>query len=278
MFVPLLGSLTDVFLPVLYVVTATAYGLAFFREEAFAKLWKSRLLLATTVTHFFAIGLHTAQHGHCMVTTIFEMMSLVAFTVITTYTVIEFRTNIKGTGFFLVCLASLFELVSAVGTKLPVSQTPNPVLSNMGIGLHVSSAVFGFGGIAISAVYGMLYLFLHRALKKGDFGSFFKHLPSLESLERLSAVAMVLGFMLLTVAILIGGFWLPRTFENFSYADPKLVATGAVWLLYSIVLVAKYALRLDGKRVITLSLAGFVLSMLSFTVVNAFFSGFHRFF
>ena len=274
----LLGACADVLLPVFYALTTLAYGVAFFRDDELAKRWQSRLLLTTALLHFLAIGLHTARYGHCMVTTIYEMMSLVAFTVLATYTLIEFRTKVKGTGFFLVSLAALFEFVSAVTVQLPVSAPTNPVLSNLGIGLHVSAAVFGFGAIAISAVYGMLYLFLHRALKKGDFGSFFKHLPSLESLERLSAVAMALGFVFLTVAIFIGAVWLPRVFSQFSYVDPKLVATAAVWVLYACVLVAKYALRLDGKRVVTLSLAGFVLSLLSFTVVNAFFSTFHRFF
>ena len=277
-FIAIAKSLAEVALPILYVVTSIGYGLAFFKDDAFARMWKSRLLLATTITHFFYIGLHTAQEGHCMVTTPFEMMSLVAFTLIATYTLIEFRTNVKGTGFFLVTLAGLFELVSSVMLKVTPGGEMNPVLSNLGIGLHVTAAIFGFGGIAISAVYGLLYLLLFRELKRSDFGNFFKHLPSLEALEQLNTASSIIGFAFLTVAISIGAFWLPRIFVNFSYADPKLIATALVWAVYAAVLFAKYVVRLDGKRVISLSLGGFVLAIFSLTVVNAFFSHFHKFY
>ncbi|MBL0174130.1 MAG: cytochrome c biogenesis protein CcsA [Ignavibacteria bacterium] len=271
-------SIAEVFLPILYVVTAIGYGMAFFRDDAMARQWKSRLLLATTATHFAYIGLHTASEGHCMVTTPFEMMSLVAFTLIATYTVIEFKTSVKGTGFFLVTLAGAFELVSSVMLKVTTGGEMNPVLSNLGIGLHVTAAIFGFGGIAISAVYGLLYLLLFGELKRSDFGKFFKHLPSLESLERLNTAASIIGFAFLTVAIGIGVFWLPRTFANFSYLDPKLLATALVWCVYAAVLFAKYVLKLDGRRVIRLSIGGFVLAIFSLTVVNAFFSHFHKFY
>lgn len=271
-------SVAEVFLPVMYVTTVLLYGLAFFRDDVFAKRWKSRLMIATVATHFVYIGMHSVENGRCMVTTPFEMMSLVAFTIICTYMIIELTTSIRGTGFFLVGIAALFELVSSVTVRLPVSGIPNPVLSNLGIGLHVSAAIFGYGGIAISAVYGLLYLKLYRELKKSTFGSFYRQLPSLESLERLSIASVAVGFSFLSIAIGIGVFWLPRIFENFTYADPKLLATGLVWLIYLGVLVARYVVRIDGRRVVTLSLSGFVLVLFSLTIVNAFFSGFHRFY
>jgi ABC-type uncharacterized transport system permease subunit len=268
----------EVFLPVLYVLSVLLYGLAFFRDDTFANRWKARTLAVTFALHFVYIGLHSVEHGRCMVTTPFEMMSLVAFTILTTYLIIERTTRISETGFFFAGIAAAFELVSAVMVKVPSTTPMNPALANLGIGLHVSAAIFGFGSITISAVYGLLYLLLYRDLKSGKFGSFYQHLPSLESLERLSTAAVVVGFTFLTVAICIGGFWLPRVFENFSYMDPKLLATGLVWLIYAGVLVAKYIVRIDGRRVVTLSMSGFVLAVLSMTIVNAFLSSFHRFY
>jgi len=213
-----------------------------------------------------------------MVTSPFEMMSLVAFTILATYTIIELATSIRGTGFFLVGIASVFQLFSAVTMKLPAIGTANPALSNLGIGLHVSAAIFGFGGIAISAVYGLLYLLMYRALKRSSFGSIYNHLPSLESLEKLCAASAAIGFLFITIAFGIGVVWLPRIFPAHSYFDPKLIATGVVWIIYAVVLIAKYVAKLDGKRVITISLGGFLLAVFSMTIVNAFFSNFHKFY
>ncbi len=272
------NSVAEVFLPVGYVVTTLAYGLAFMQENALAKRWKSRLLLATTITHFLYIGMHSAEYGRCMVTTPFEIMSLIAFTILMTYAIIEYRTSIKGSGFFIIGLATVFELISAVVVKMPSAGEANPVLSEMGIGLHVSLAIFGYAGFALSAVYGVLYLLMYRELKRESIGSLYENLPSLEALEHLSIQAAIVGFLFLTISMLIGIVWLPKLIENYSYYDPKLISTVLVWLLYAGVLLAHYLLDIDGRRIIRISLGGFVFALLSMTVVNMFLSNFHRFF
>ena len=209
MFLLFASGFAEVFLPVLYVSTVIAYAQDFFREDAFARRWKTPLLLATAILHFFYIGLHAAEHGRCMVTTPFEVMSLIAFTLTGLYAVVELRTRVTGTGLFFVGLAAVFELISAVMMKLPALPRMNPVLANPGLGLHVTGAVLGFGGFAISAVYAALYLLMYRDLKKGIFGSFFRHLPSLEGMERMCMTAAMVGFLFMSVAMGIGIFWLP---------------------------------------------------------------------
>lgn len=272
-----LNGVAEVFLPIGYVMAAFLYAMDFRRCESIAGHWKTRVLQSTVTMHFLYIGMHTAEYGRCMVTTPFEIMSLIAFTLATTYMIIELRTGERGTGPFVVALATLFELTSAVVMKMPTSGDPNPVLSNMGIGLHVSFAVFGYAGFALSAVHGLLYLLMYRELKRGGTGSIYKNLPSLESLERMTVLSSLVGFVFLTVSMVIGGVWLPRIFENYSYLDPKLIATALVWLMYAVLLMAFYAMKVDGKRIVRLSIWGFAFSILSMTLVNMFLSQFHRF-
>lgn len=274
----LLNSLSEVFLPILYAMTTMAYGLAFFREDSLAQKFKSHLCLITFLTHTVYIGMYSVEFGRCMVTTPFEIMSLIAFTILTTYIFIEYRTKVKDTGFFFLSVAMVFELVSAVTVKVGGSGTPNEILQKVPIGLHVATAIFGLGAIAISAVYGLLYLFQYRELKRDAPGAFFRHLPSLEALERLCLNAAIIGFVFVTISIAIGVVTLPQAVESFSWHDPKLLFTGVMWLLYLGVLVAKYVLRMDGRKVVTLSLSGFAIAVFSMTIVNAFFGSFHNFF
>ncbi|MFA6232636.1 MAG: cytochrome c biogenesis protein CcsA [Bacteroidota bacterium] len=273
----LLNGIAEVFLPIGYVMAAFLYAMDFRKCESISGNWKSRVLQGTVLLHFLYIGMHTAEYGRCMVTTPFEIMSLIAFTLAVTYMIIELRTGERGTGSFIVALATLFELISAVVMKMPSSGDPNPVLSNMSIGVHVSFAVFGYSGFALSAMYGLMYLLMYRELKRGGTGSIYQNLPSLETLERMAVFSSLVGFVFLTVSMFIGGFWLPRVFENYSYLDPKLLATALVWLLYAAVLFAHYFLHVDGKRIVRLSIGGFIFSLLSMTIVNAFLSQFHRF-
>ena len=97
-------------------------------------------------------------------------------------------------------------------------------------------------------------------------------------LERMSFTATVFGFLLLTVAIVVGLVWMPKVFGNIPYTDPKLFGTIAIWLIYAVGLTAKKVARWQGKRIIVLSLFGFAIAMFSMTIINIFLSGFHKFF
>lgn len=275
-FFHLLNSICEVLLPVAYFATVAAYGLAFFRDDPLAERVKSRILILTVAMHAFYIFSHTLEYHRCMVTTAFEIMSLVAFTIAGTYWFIETRTRVRQTGFFAIGVAFLFLLVSSVMMREP--SEPNKLLKEISVGLHISAATFGYGAIAISAVYGALYLILYRQLKRGRFGVSFKHLPSLESLEKLSTYATIVGFFFLTVTIPLGYFSLTRLLPEVSRFDPKLIATGLVWLIYATVLVAHFLARVEGRRIMVLSLSGFALALFSWTITNAFMSNFHRFF
>jgi ABC-type uncharacterized transport system permease subunit len=89
--------------------------------------------------------------------------------------------------------------------------------------------------------------------------------------------AEVLGFVMLSVAILIGLFWLPRVFADFSYWDPKLVGSVVIWLLYAVGLAAKRRFGWQGRRMMILTLIAFCFVFLSMTVINLYLSGFHSF-
>jgi HemX protein len=271
------NSVAEVVLPILYVLITYMYAVTFFGHDAISERWKSRGLLLTVVIHFIYVGLHTAEYSRCMVTTPFEIMSLIAFTLVLTYAIIEFRTGEKGTGLFILALATMFEITSTIVMKLSDPNVANPVLSNMGIGLHVTLAIFGYAGFALSAMYSVMYLMMYRELKRGSTGSAYRNLPSLEGLERMTVVPAIVGFAFLTISIVLGLLWLPKLYMDFSWLDPKLLSTGVVWLLYLALLLARYVLRIEGKRIVLMSLCGFAGIILSLTIVNVFLSDFHRF-
>jgi ABC-type uncharacterized transport system permease subunit len=130
----------------------------------------------------------------------------------------------------------------------------------------------------MSAIYGLLYLILYKEIKLNKFGLIFNRLPSLEILERLSFYSAIIGFVLLSVAILIGIIWLPTAFPDFSYIDPKLIGTFLVWILYGIGILSKVFGKWQGKRVVVFSIVGFVIAILSTTLTNFLAQSFHSFY
>lgn len=265
-----------VFIPVLYASLVILYGLSFFGASTLADRWKSPLLHSTVLFHVGYILVRTAAFDHPPVTTVFEIMTLLAASIAIGYTYIELRTRASNTGFFILLLALVFQIVSSLSIKDLTEIAP--ILRSRLLGFHVSAALLGYTAISLSAVYGFLYLMLYHEIKSSRFGVIYSRLPNLEMLEKMSHKAEVFGFVMLTIAITIGLFWLPRAFENFSYWDPKLVGTLFIWILYAIGLGAKKKLGWQGRKTMIISLIGFGFVFLSMTVVNLYFSGFHSFY
>jgi HemX protein len=262
-------------LPVIYFILVCTYGKAFFKSSKFSEKLKSPLLYFVTALHLIYLLLRIAAFSHPPITKVFEIMTVVAFSISLAYIYIELKTKVKNTGYFILMVAFFFQLVSSIFIQ-DLLNVPEVLRNNL-LGFHVVSALLGFSAITISAIYGTLYLMLYHDIKSNRFGVVYQRLPNLEIMERMSFTATTFGFFLLTIAIIIGLIWLPKAFEKFSYADPKLIGTMFIWLLYGIGLIAKKIAHWQGKKIVWLSIMGFVISFFSMTVVNMFFSGFHKF-
>ncbi len=263
-------------MPVLYAGLVALYAAAFFSGSSGVGRLRMPCLALAVVLHLLYLGLRTVAFDHPPITNVFEIMTMLAASIAIGYLYIEWRTGASNTGFFILLLAFVFQLVSSAFIKNSV--TIPDYLHSLVLGFHVSTALLGYTGISLSAVYGFLYLMLYHEIKSSRFGLIYTRLPNLETLEIMSHKAEVFGFSLLSIAITIGLFWLPRVFEKFSYLDPKLVGTLVIWAIYGIGLVARRKMRLQGRRMMILSLVAFGIVFLSMTVINLYLSGFHSFY
>ncbi len=268
-------GLFEVLLPLLYFAAIWAYAKSFFSGIRYFGNLKTPLLRTTVLVHALYIALRTIQFGHPPITSVFELFSLIAFTVTVSYTYIEMRTKNSATGYFILMFPFFFQLISSLFIR-EVAEIP-PILRNNLLGFHVTSALLGYAAITISAVYGFLYLMLYHDIKSSQFGVIYKRLPNLEILERMSFTATVFGFILLTVAIILGLIWLPSV-SGSPYTDPKLIGTAMIWLIYGVELGAKKVAGWQGRRIMVISMMGFAIAMFSMTIINMFFSGFHKFY
>ncbi len=271
-------SLIDGFvigLPILYAAAVGLYAASFFLNNQVAGKLKSGFLMATVVLHLTYLVLRTIAFDHPPITTVFEIMTMLAACIALAYTYIEFRTQTRNTGFFILLLALVFQTTSSLYIKDLTEIAP--ILRSNLLGFHVSAALLGYTAISLSAVYGLLYLMLYHEIKSSRFGVIYARLPNLEMLEKMSHNSEVFGFWMLTAAIIVGLFWLPRAFESFSYFDPKLIGSLFIWALYAVGLSAKRVLGWQGRKTMIISLMGFGFVFLSMTLINIYLSGFHSF-
>ena len=266
----------NILLPFFYLGAFAVYSYDFLSEKKYLSNAKRIILFLTLLLHLFYLLARTMEYDHTPITNKFEIFSIIAFSICFSYFLLELLTDIRGTGAFIVSISLMFQIISSL--FVPHNYLVPEVLRNRLLGLHVINALLGYSGITISAVYGLLYMILYKNIKSNKFGLIFNRLPSLETLERLSFFSAVIGFVLLSIAIIIGMIWLPAAFPNFSYLDPKLIGTLFVWLVYGYGIVRKTFTDWYGKRVVIFSLVGFAFAIVSLIVTNTLARTFHSFY
>jgi ABC-type transport system involved in cytochrome c biogenesis permease subunit len=266
----------NLLLPFFYISTFAIYFYDFQQGGKKFENSKRLFLFLTLIFHFLYLLLRTIEFNHPPITNVFEIFTVLAFAISFSYFILELVTDIRGTGPFIIIISIIFQIISTVFIQ-DLTEVKEVLRSNL-LGIHVISALIGYSGITISAVYGVLYLILYNEIKLNKFGLIFNRLPSLEILERLSFIAAIIGFVFLTITIIIGIIWLPEAFPNITFADPKLIGTFLVWILYGIGLINKFLGKWRGKKLIILSIIGFSLAILSTTLTNFLAKSFHSFY
>jgi len=268
--------LLNVLLPIFYFITFLIYLYDFQKEDKTLSNSKRLFLFITLCVHLLYIILRTIAFDHMPITNVFEIFTLLAFSISFSYFILELVTDIRGTGMFIIILSIAFQTVSSFFIK-DLFFVREELRNNL-LGTHVFSALLGYAGITISAVYGFLFLMLYNQLKQNKFGILFDRLPNLEILEKLCFYSAVIGFILLTIAIVIGVIWLPQSNLNFSYTDPKLLGTLAIWIIYGIGIVRKIYGNLKGRKLVIVSIIGFILAISSTIISNFLAKSFHSFY
>ncbi len=263
-------------LPIFYFTVFGVYSYDFYKEKKAVSNIKRLVLFLTLLLHTFYLIIRTMEYNHPPITSKFEIFSIISLSIGFSYFVLELLTDIRGTGAFIILFSFIFQIISSF--FIEHTYIVPEVLRNRLLGLHVINALLGYSGITVSAVYGLLYLLLYKNLKSNKFGLIFDRLPNLEILEKLSFYSVVIGFILLTFAMVIGIIWLPSAYPNFSYTDPKLIGTFVVWAIYGFGILNKLLGKLYGKKIILYSIFGFVAAILSLIITNTLAKTFHSFY
>ena len=121
------------------------------------------------------------------------------------------------------------------------------------LALHAGLMLAGFAGLTLAAGMAALYLWQERRLKRHERRVLRVRVPPLDALDRLSARAVLVSLVLLTLGIGVGA----TTFERGDF-DAAMGVTFAVLGVYAALLLLRHEGR-RGRRAAVLNLLGFVL-------------------
>src|SRR5213593_2259032 len=225
-----------------------------------------RLLWAGFVAHGLSIAVRSWTVGHMAVTTFDEALSFLALLLIAVFLMVQLRRPLVALSAVVSPLA--FGLTLASDAVYRGARPLPPVLDSAWLPVHVVLSILGDAVFALAFSASLLYLVQERRLKTHRGRGLLRHLPSLETLDRVNYACLVWGLILLTLGIVSGIMWAHEAWGRSWSTDPKLVFSLLTWAVYVVLLQGRMTAGWRGRWAATLTIAGFAVIVLSLVSVN----------
>ncbi|HVZ59531.1 MAG TPA: cytochrome c biogenesis protein CcsA [Terriglobales bacterium] len=235
------------------VVPAMGIGLVFH----FVSLVESAVLAGSSLTLFSVVDSES----------IFSFLMLAAFMV----AYLRYRTI--SPGIFIFPLVFLLAFASTLGRQ-PVT-FESPLVRSGWVVAHIALIFTGYAALFLSFAASLLYLFQERALKSKHPEGITSRLPSLQTVDDIGYKSLLLGFPFMTLGLIAGSVVAQASFGPRYFADPKVVLSLAMWVVYMLLLYTRWSSGWRGRRAAYLASFAFIAALSAWGA--NYFSGVHRF-
>ncbi len=179
----------------------------------------------------------------------------------------RFHERVRAWGIY-VCLLSVitlamaiylgvtYDLINGSAQLIPALQD-KPILT-----VHVSMAIFAYALFSVAFGAGLVILI------QGGEGQRFSWLPSAEAADELGYKAIIIGFPLLALNLILGAYWANYAWGHYWSWDPKETSALVTWLIYAVYLHARGIRGWRGKRIGWLLMLGFAATLFTYYGVS----------
>ena len=272
-------SLHLYFAAMLLYVGAMFFYFAFFsyRTEALRSLGLA-LVIPGAAAHLGAIVARGFADGHYPLANMYEYSSMLALVAVAAFLLMSIRWPAASLGGGV----ALFVVVALMGIGYGLYQSPEPLvpaLQSYWLKIHVTSMMASSGILVSSFVFAALYLIKDRSANIRSWlnGTAAARLPSLETLDRLTFRAILLGFPIWTFGTMAGAIWGEHAWGRWWGWDPKETWAAITWIIYAIYLHAHTLRAWRGRRTALIATAGFVSILITLYAVNLWIVGLHSY-
>lgn len=126
--------------------------------------------------------------------------------------------------------------------------------------LHIAASTIGVMAFTVAFFVSILYLVQDHNLKKHKLLVSSKgRIPPLGTLERANHRAIMIGFPIYTVGIVLGAVWVGKMANH--GIPPQYVLAIASWVIYGLLLYSRLTIGWKGRRAAVLTIIGFLSSL-----------------
>ncbi|HKV27321.1 MAG TPA: cytochrome c biogenesis protein CcsA [Candidatus Acidoferrales bacterium] len=260
----------------LYVASFVAYAVNLYHERRWLGRVATVLLILALVAHYYALLERSRMIHGIPYDDLYGSMSLFAWLVGVTYLGLETYHRHRAVGSLVVPFV-VFWLIVAMSVA-PAVVLRAPRAKGALFALHITIGILAYAAFAISFLLSIIYLVQNRVLRHGKPGLAFWRFPALDVLERMSLSSVWVGLVALLVGTGLGFAWEHGLTGQFAIADPKVLVTLIVLAVYAAYLVIVRTPAWRGARAALVCVFNFAIVLFSYTIVNLYFTDFHRFF
>jgi ABC-type uncharacterized transport system permease subunit len=186
----------------------------------------------------------------------FETISLCGFLIGAVAAFAYVRYQFPSLGIIVFPLVFAMTLAGVLGT--PVGGWSSPRVRSVWLLIHVVLVIAGYAALLMAAAASIFYLVQERQLKQKKSAGL-PGMPALMTLDSLLTTSMGLGFVLITLAMLVGSTWAFVEVGTRWIADPKIIISLFTWVTYVLLMYLRNTAGWRGRKaaLVTLSVLAF---------------------
>lgn len=154
----------------------------------------------------------------------------------------------------------LLAAVNIIMSLLSGSSLTTPI--SLSMAAHILPSVIAYSLFSLASVLACILWLQHSALKQHKLSSIIHDLPPIEIMEKMLFFIILIGYILLSVAIVSGLITIDDFFGQ--HLAHKTFFSILAWLIYSLLLYGHFSAGWRGTTAIKWTLGGFILLMLGF--------------
>ncbi|MFO1408609.1 MAG: cytochrome c biogenesis protein CcsA [Steroidobacteraceae bacterium] len=186
-----------------------------------------------------------------------DTAAIVGALIATTALLMSIRPQLRGMSALLLVIAAVLEAAFSEGARSFTTGRPGWELA-----FHVAMATTAFAFLTIGAALAVAQVLVDSRLRSRQPLGVLRILTPLESLESGCFHSIQAGFLLLTLALVSGAFFVQNLFAQ--HLIHKVVLAIIAWLVFGVLLAGRWRFGWRGRKALRWTITGYVLLGLSY--------------